>query len=243
VANAYSVRPCKYCKEETINKIYCSNSCRARDTKLGNKTTFDKWTPEERKAMYALRSSSESYKANIVIAESVREIKLKDPEWSNEFQQRATRGRLNSSKFRDTSRKTLARFKQDPIIEEKRKNNQALGMRGALWGRTRSIPTTYEGIKFRSRSEARFAELMDLMGKSWQYEPTVFKFVDEKGTTRRYIPDFYLPDLKLWFEIKGFEYNGLRERLDRISNQNNLDDILVFTSHEIEESIQQTLSS
>lgn len=46
-----------------------------------------------------------------------------------------------------------------------------------------SIPTTYRGIRFRSRLEAKYACLFDLLGWSWEYEP-----LDLNG----WIPDFVL---------------------------------------------------
>ncbi|NWG32696.1 MAG: hypothetical protein HXY29_14575 [Rhodocyclaceae bacterium] len=47
-----------------------------------------------------------------------------------------------------------------------------------------SIPTTYKGVRFRSRLEARWAALFDLLRWPWTYEP-----FELKG----YIPDFVLP--------------------------------------------------
>lgn len=46
---------------------------------------------------------------------------------------------------------------------------------------SRGIPTTYQGILFRSRVEARWAAMFDRLGWHWQYEP-----LDLDG----YIPDF-----------------------------------------------------
>jgi hypothetical protein len=47
----------------------------------------------------------------------------------------------------------------------------------------RAIPTTYAGVNFRSRLEARWAAFFDLCGWRWQYEP-----IDLAG----WIPDFVL---------------------------------------------------
>ncbi len=46
-----------------------------------------------------------------------------------------------------------------------------------------AIPTTYAGVNFRSRLEARWAAMFDLLGWKWEYEP-----LDLDG----YIPDFVL---------------------------------------------------
>lgn len=59
--------------------------------------------------------------------------------------------------------------------------------------------TEYRGQKFRSRSEARFARYCDDAGLQWEYELEAFR--TPYGV---YHPDFYLPELALWVEIKGY---------------------------------------
>jgi hypothetical protein len=68
-----------------------------------------------------------------------------------------------------------------------------------------SIPTFYRAQTFRSRLEARWAVFMDVLGVEWFYE---YEGFDLKSG--RYLPDFWLPDLKKWLEIKppGFEPFG-----------------------------------
>lgn len=58
----------------------------------------------------------------------------------------------------------------------------------------KAIPTTYSGVNFRSRLEARWAAFFDLAGIRWDYEP-----LDMEGWT----PDFRL-DLQepLYAEVK-----------------------------------------
>lgn len=58
-------------------------------------------------------------------------------------------------------------------------------------------PTTYADIHFRSRLEARWAVFFDELGIAWQYEIDQF----DDGVTF-YTPDFYLPDLDCFVEIK-----------------------------------------
>lgn len=62
----------------------------------------------------------------------------------------------------------------------------------------RAITTRYKGFAFRSRLEARWAVFFDHLGIRWDYEPEGY----ELGNGLRYLPDFWLPDLKLWVEIK-----------------------------------------
>ena len=89
----------------------------------------------------------------------------------------------------------------------------------------KAIQTSYKGYKFRSRLEARWAVLFDAMGIAWEYEiegflvgeaPRVWKsqepiageinLPDISCDLPRdcvYLPDFWLPGLQYWVEVKG----------------------------------------
>ncbi len=59
------------------------------------------------------------------------------------------------------------------------------------------LPTYYQGRKFRSRLEARWAVFFDAVGIRWTYEPEGY-LVYGHG----YLPDYHLTDLGLFVEIK-----------------------------------------
>lgn len=61
------------------------------------------------------------------------------------------------------------------------------------------IETRYKGYRMRSRAEARFAVLFDALEIRWEFEKEGF----DLGAAGYYLPDFWLPDLKAWVEIKG----------------------------------------
>ena len=61
-----------------------------------------------------------------------------------------------------------------------------------------AIETYYKGKWFRSRLEAKWAVFMDELGVIWEYEPEGFK--NEDGEC--YLPDFFLPILNCFLEIK-----------------------------------------
>ena len=63
----------------------------------------------------------------------------------------------------------------------------------------KAIETIYNGYRFRSRLEARWAVFFDALGIKYEYEPEGFEFQD--GTM--YLPDFYLPEADEFFEVKG----------------------------------------
>lgn len=60
------------------------------------------------------------------------------------------------------------------------------------------IETEYNGYRFRSRLEARWAVFFDTLGIKWEYEKEGYNL---DGVW--YLPDFWLPDYCYWIEIKG----------------------------------------
>lgn len=62
----------------------------------------------------------------------------------------------------------------------------------------KAIETAYAGCRFRSRTEARWAVFFDALGLTWEYEKEGFEL-----PSGRYLPDFWLPDLGGWIEVKG----------------------------------------
>lgn len=61
------------------------------------------------------------------------------------------------------------------------------------------IETPYKGYRFRSRLEARWAVFFDALNIKWEYEKEGF----DLGDGDYYLPDFWLPELSLWYEVKG----------------------------------------
>lgn len=64
----------------------------------------------------------------------------------------------------------------------------------------KAIETVFDGYRFRSRLEARWAVFFKTLGIEYQYEVEGF---DLDGV--RYLPDFWLPEQDCWIEIKGKE--------------------------------------
>lgn len=74
------------------------------------------------------------------------------------------------------------------------------------------IETVYNGYRFRSRLEARWAVFFDAAGIRYEYEPEGF----DLGDGIYYLPDFYLPDDDVWVEIKGKALSDEeREKIER----------------------------
>lgn len=66
-----------------------------------------------------------------------------------------------------------------------------------------ALSTEYQGKKFRSRTEARWAVFFQTLGLAWQHEQEGF---DVEGTW--YLPDFYLADFPMFIEVKPDQTDG-----------------------------------
>ncbi|WP_139159861.1 PDDEXK family nuclease [Acidaminobacter hydrogenoformans] len=78
----------------------------------------------------------------------------------------------------------------------------------------RPLDTLYNGYRFRSRLEARWAVFFDEVGLAYEYEPQGYELPpivskdppnQYDSETLWYLPDFYLPELDLIVEVKGPE--------------------------------------
>lgn len=62
--------------------------------------------------------------------------------------------------------------------------------------------TTWRGIEFRSRLEAKWAIFFTALRIKWSYEPKWVELPQARGPSLFYKPDFFLPGLDLWVEVK-----------------------------------------
>lgn len=76
-------------------------------------------------------------------------------------------------------------------------------MESAWKGDIRPIETLYRGYLFRSRLEARWAVAFDYLRIEFLYEPDGFKL--DAGW---YLPDFYLPQIRSFAEVKPAEFDA-----------------------------------
>ena len=71
-----------------------------------------------------------------------------------------------------------------------------------------AIQTFFNARHYRSRLEARYAVLLHACGLTYQYEREGFDL-----PPRRYLPDFWLPTLGMWLEVKGWSPSTLEKDL------------------------------
>ena len=67
----------------------------------------------------------------------------------------------------------------------------------------KSIETYYKGYLCRSRTEARWMVAFDKVDIKYEYEPEGF----DLGKAGKYLPDFYLPQVDMYAEVKGRPFN------------------------------------
>ena len=87
------------------------------------------------------------------------------------------------------------------------------------------IETRYKGYRFRSRLEARWAVFFDALGVRWEYEKEGYD-LDEAGP---YLPDFWLPNERLWVEIKGDEPSEQEQAKAHALAQQSKSFVLIFS--------------
>ena len=66
----------------------------------------------------------------------------------------------------------------------------------------RAIETAYNGYRFRSRLEARWAVFFDTLKIKYDYEPEGY-YLPVAGV--QYLPDFWLPQVNMWAEVKPIQ--------------------------------------
>src|ERR1700679_4083380 len=75
------------------------------------------------------------------------------------------------------------------------------------------INTTWEGYRFRSRCEARWAIYFTSLGIEFQYELEAYdlKQCSIRGCSELgpYLPDFFLPQVRMWAEVKPDKFSEI----------------------------------
>jgi predicted nucleic acid-binding Zn ribbon protein len=75
-----------------------------------------------------------------------------------------------------------------------------------------------DGKYFRSIWEANYARYLNYLGMKWEYEPQTFKYPYVRVGPKSYLPDFYLPSVNTFVEIKGWEKPRDVLRMQRFDN-------------------------
>lgn len=117
---------------------------------------------------------------------------------------KAAVARLNTPEARKKAQQSLLEFWKD---EEKFRP----ALQKMFRTRNRDVECSNGMVKVKSGYEERTIILLDLLGVKWYYEPRSF-FLEKMNKV--YVPDFYVEDLDLWIEVKGYWYKDAKEKWD-----------------------------
>jgi predicted nuclease of restriction endonuclease-like RecB superfamily len=77
--------------------------------------------------------------------------------------------------------------------------------------RNRKVVCKKGQIEVKSSYEERMIHLLDELCLRWEYEPKTFSLPEMK---KNYIPDFYIEELDIYVEVKGYWYKDAKEKWD-----------------------------
>ena len=120
--------------------------------------------------------------------------------------------------------------KYGPELAAELRAKTSARMRGAgnpMYGRSHQGPTAYSAAGFRadlghyvrSSWEADFARVLNYCGMKYEYEPRRFTLQRADGGTLTYAPDFFVPELHCWYEIKGWMDQRSAEKIRLFKEQ------------------------
>ncbi|MCX5697767.1 MAG: hypothetical protein NTU54_07375 [Candidatus Omnitrophica bacterium] len=92
------------------------------------------------------------------------------------------------------------------------------------WGKRYRYGSLQNGeLRFRSKWEREVAKFLDKNDVNWKYEALVIPYYDKESKLfRNTIPDFYIPDMNLFIEVKGngeFKSQNTQDKLKGIKQQ------------------------
>jgi len=124
--------------------------------------------------------------------------------FENEDYKKKALQRLNTEQARNKAARSIRETWKDP--EKSRKMLTAM-----YKTRSQNVECSKGILQVKSGYEKRFIKILDKHFLEWEYEPSSFKL---ENLNKLYIPDFYIKDLDLWIEVKGYWYKDAKEKWD-----------------------------
>jgi len=149
----------------------------------------------------ARQNIDQSYRMKCV--REAQDLLYFDPEWLDKKNKNISEGHKRSKKA------ALQRHERS--------------QKGAAAKMRTQLRYVYDGVKFRSTYEVRFAYVLDMLEIDWDYEPCRFVYsISNSEGYKNYTPDFYLPELDIYVEVSGCMPNSKAEKLVAVCNQNEI---------------------
>lgn len=86
----------------------------------------------------------------------------------------------------------------------------------------------YKNSWMDSSWEVAFAKRLDELHVKWTRKVETFNYIHSSGYQRRYYPDFFLPDVNIYVEIKGMFNAEVEKKLQAVKNAGKV--IIILTS-------------
>lgn len=200
-------RFCKKCGKEFISDagIFCSITCANR-----NRVMSDETKEKLRKFKLGKTIVSRDHRQCKYCGKQTHSIDGKIPDW----------------------------FCRPRCIEAKRYISKAISLK--VKGKTggyrerggRGHGCHYKGIWLDSTWELALAERLDELNVQWERDVSKHKFayVDQQGNQRTYFPDFYIPNLNLYIEVKGYWTAETKFKMSAVKNKHEYLNLLVLES-------------
>ena len=71
----------------------------------------------------------------------------------------------------------------------------------------------YNNTMVLNQYECKIAEYLDTLSYEWNRNLKGFNYIDEKGKLRKFYPDFYISDLDLYVEFKGWNVSWMKHKM------------------------------
>lgn len=134
---------------------------------------------------------------------------------SEESRAKMSASQLGRKHSAETRAKISAASLGRPLGEKRRAQMRSVANRGSAsprWGKppAHGKRIEHKGHVFRSSYEVRCADALDRKGIKWEYEPRRFDLGD-----CTYLPDFYLPEHGVYWEVKGWLGPDSQRKINR----------------------------
>lgn len=161
------------------------------------------------KKLWTDKEYRKKHEEALKIAHNTEEVKIKHSKASlknfenEEFKKQALE-RINSPKSREKAKNSIIEVWKD---EDKVKQLISKMFKT----RSRTVICSKGQVQVKSSYEERLIHLLDKLNLSWEYEPKTFYLEEMK---KNYIPDFYIKELDVYVEVKGYWYKDAKEKWD-----------------------------
>lgn len=181
---------CKHCKKICKNVNSLRNHerlCRENPNKQSIVSNFIKYNERIKAGAIKKQSSNQYTKAEI--------LGIEKPKVSDQTKLKISKANKNIKWNQE--RKKAHSISMKKAIE----NHPDSYTKNNVVGRVKNI--MYNGTKLKGTWELIVAKWLDANHIEWQYETSYFYY--EWNGKRKYYPDFYLPKLNIYVEVKGYE--------------------------------------